>query len=221
MMFPSANWAVSGSAPWVMLDGYLTRQDESRGRRLFAFVRSFLIAKKDTTKFVECLTKQSLARRWLPEKPETHQVFSGEIPWCSVFPRTYAEDMRFVLHEFPVKVRRRQPVFFLDGKEVDIKLLARQIHGLPLLNDETAFTEEELNRMVHRNRMIEVEQIRQETMRFRPVIPVCDLQLDRHDIAIYGPFNFSGAPVSKYQNISCFCYKLLRIGTEWAEVCRV
>jgi hypothetical protein len=177
------------SGPWVLLDGYITRQDESRGRRLFAFVRSFLIAKKDTTKFVECLTKQLLAGRWLPEKPQTHQVFSGEIPWCSVFPRTSSEEMRFVVREFPVKVRRKQAQFFLDGTEVDINLLARQLRGLPLINDETPFTEEELNRMVHRNRMIEVEEIRRETMRFRPVIPVCDFQFDRHDIdnvPIYG-----------------------------------
>jgi hypothetical protein len=170
------------SGPWVMLDGYITRQDESRGRRLFAFVRSFLIAKKHTTKFVACLTKQSLAGRWLPEKPETHQVFSGEIPWCSVFRRTYTEEMRFVVKESPVRVRRKQPVFFLDGKEVDINLLARQMRGLLLINNETPFTEEELNRMVHRNRMVEVEEIRRETMSFRPMIPVCDLQFDRHDI---------------------------------------
>jgi hypothetical protein len=109
-------------------------------------------------------------------------ILAGEIPWCSVFPRTSSEEMRFVVKEFPEKVRRKQPVFLLDGKEVDINLLARQIRGLPFINDETPFTEEELNRMVHRNRMIEVEEIRRETMRFRSLIPVYDIEFDRHDI---------------------------------------
>lgn len=168
--------------PWVMLDGYVSRQDESRGRRLFAFVRSFIVRRKDTTKFVACLNNQSLAGRWLPEKPETHHVFAGEIPWCNVFPRIYSEDMSFVVKESTVKVRRKQPVFFLDGKEIDINVLARQVRGLPLSNDETAFTEEELNRIVHRKRMIEVEEIRRETKRFRPLIPVYDLEFEPHDV---------------------------------------
>ncbi len=173
---------LSEPGPWVMLDGYVSRQDESRGRRLFAFVRSFIVRNKDTTKFVACLTNQSLSGRWLPEKPETHRVLAGEVPWCDVFPRTYSEDMTFVIKESTVKVRRKQPVFFLDGKEIDITLLAGQVHGLPLRNDETAFTEEELKRMVHRNRMVEVEEMRRETKRFRPLIPVYDLEFEPHDV---------------------------------------
>ncbi|MGZ5482420.1 MAG: hypothetical protein ACXWID_10595 [Pyrinomonadaceae bacterium] len=170
------------TGPWVMLDGYVSRQDESRGRRLFAFVRSFLVRKKETQKFVACLTKQSLAGRWLPEKPEIRRVFAGEIPWCEVFPRTHSEVMSFVVKETPVKVRRKQPVFFLDGREIDIDLLRRQVHDLPLRNDETAFTEEELNRMVYRNRMIGVDEIRRETKRFRSIIPVYDFEFEPHDV---------------------------------------
>jgi hypothetical protein len=173
---------LSEPGPWVMLDGYVSRQDESRGRRLFAFVRSFIVRKKDTTKFVGCLTNQSLAGRWLPEKPKTHRVFAGEVPWCDVFPRTYSEDMTFIVKESTVTVRRKQPVFLLDGKEIDINLLGRQVHGLPLRDDETAFNEEQLNRMVQKNRMIEVEEKRRETKRFRPLIPVCDLEFEPHDV---------------------------------------
>jgi hypothetical protein len=170
------------TGPWVMLDGYVSRQDESRGRRLFAFVRSFIVKKNDTTKFIACLNKQSLAGRWLPEKPETHHVFAGEVPWCDVFPRTFLEDISFVVSERTVKVRRKEPVFFLDGNEIDINTLARQVHELPLRDDETAFTEEELARIVHRNRMIEVEEVRRETKRFRPLIPVYDFEFEPHDV---------------------------------------
>jgi hypothetical protein len=165
-----------------MLDGYVSRQDESRGRRLFGFVRSFIVKKNDATKFIACLTNQSLAGRWLPEKPETHHVFAGEIPWCDVFPRTYLEDISFVVSERTVKVRHKKPVFFLDGKEIDINTWARQVHGLPLRDDETAFTEEELARLVHRSRMIEVEEVRRETKRFRPLIPIYDLEFEPHDV---------------------------------------
>ncbi|HMG73651.1 MAG TPA: hypothetical protein VK582_09125 [Pyrinomonadaceae bacterium] len=168
--------------PWVMLDGYVSRQDESHGRRLFAFVRSFIVKKNDTTEFLACLNNQSLTGRWLPEKPETRSVFAGEVPWCDVFPKTSLEDIDFVVSERTVKVRHKKPVFFLDGKEIDINTLARQVNGLPLRDDETAFTEEELARLVHRNRMIEVEEVRRETKRFRPLIPVYDLEFEPHDV---------------------------------------
>lgn len=166
---------------WVMLDGYVSRDDESLGRRLFAFIRSFLISKNQEKAFVECLTKQSLGGRWLPEKAESHLILSGEVPWCDAFPKAYAEDMPFVVKESTVKVRRKRRFFFLDGKEINVDLLARQLHGQPL-NGEPALTEDELNRVTYHNRIIEVEEPRQEIRRFRPLVPVHDLQLDSHDV---------------------------------------
>lgn len=172
---------------WIMLDGYVSRDDEVRGRRLFVFIRSFLISKKQSKAFVECLKKQPLGGRWLPEKPESHHILSGEVPWCDAFPKAYAEDMRFVVKESTVKVRRKRPFFFLDGKEIDVDLLARQLHELQL-NPEEALTEDELNRVTYLNRIIDVEEPRKEIRRFRPLVPIHDLELDSHidDSSIHG-----------------------------------
>ncbi len=78
--------------PWVLLDGYFTQNDEVRGRKLFSFVRSFLVQSKrwpySTSKR---FTQNEIARfRSLAalqhQVPSLYYAFSGEIPWCSVFP---------------------------------------------------------------------------------------------------------------------------------------
>ena len=73
--------------PWVALDGFVTQQDESRGRRLFTFVRAFFVAKSEANAVAFALAKQPLGGRWLPEKPRVLYTFTGEMPWCSTFPK--------------------------------------------------------------------------------------------------------------------------------------
>jgi hypothetical protein len=167
------------SGPWVALDGYVTQQDESRGRSLFAFIRSFLVAKDEAKAFAEFLGKQPLGGRWLPEKPECHSTFAGEVPWCDAFPKTRAVDLRFVVKERTVKVRRKQPFCFLDGKAINLTemdLLRVRIFGpsTELQAGHTTLTEDDLARVVRRDRMVEVEEMQQESRRFRTFIPVND-----------------------------------------------
>jgi len=167
------------SGPWVALDGFVAQQDESRGRRLFAFVRSFLVAKNEAKAFAASLAKQPLGGRWLPEKPECHYTFVGEVPWCDTFPKTKAVDLRFVVKERMVKVRRKRPFFFLDGKPINLTAmdLARfRIFGLPIDNEAgfTSLTEDDLARVIRRDRIVEVEEVQQEILKFRTLIPVHD-----------------------------------------------
>ena len=42
--------------PWIALDGFFTQQDEKRGRKLFCFLRSFLIAAQDADSFLMSLS---------------------------------------------------------------------------------------------------------------------------------------------------------------------
>src|SRR5207253_1375848 len=65
--------------PWVALDGFLTQEDKVRGRRVFCFIRSFLVARAVADAFDDKLSRQPLGGRWLPEKPAIMYTFAGEI----------------------------------------------------------------------------------------------------------------------------------------------
>jgi hypothetical protein len=122
---------------------------------------------------------QPLGDRWLPEKPECHFTFAGEVPWCETFPKTEAVGLRFVIKERKVKVRRKRPFFFLDGKPIDltaVDLLRFRAVGLPAAREvrQRRITDEELARVVCLDRTVEVEEVRQKTRTFRTLIPVHD-----------------------------------------------
>jgi hypothetical protein len=168
------------SGPWVALDGYVVQQDASRGRRLFAFVRSFLVANKEAKAFATYLAKQPLGGRWLPEKPQSYYTFVGEIPWCDTFPRTESTDVKFVIKEQKVKVKRKRPFFFLNGKPVDLPALAQLRFGTfdPLSQSKarrTEMTDDDLARVVRQYRIVEVEELQQEFRKFRTLIPVHEI----------------------------------------------
>lgn len=167
------------AGPWVALDGFVTQQDESRGRRLFVFVRSFFVAKSEANAFASALAKQPLGGRWLPEKPGTHYTFAGEIPWCSSFPGTEPAEMRFVVKERKVKVKKERPVFYLDGASLDLTqmdLLRVRLFGLPPASEGQgeAYTEADLNRIVVKHVFEEVDEVKQDFRKFRAWIPVLD-----------------------------------------------
>ena len=167
------------AGPWIALDGFITQQDESRGRRLFAFIRSFFVAKSEASMFVSVLEKQPLGGRWLPEKPSTHYTFAGEIPWCSTYPIIEPYEMRFVMKERKVKVKKKRTVLMLDGEPLRsalISSLRMQLSGLPTLGVETpeTLTESDLKRIVSKQVIEEGEEVRQEFRKFRVRIPVLD-----------------------------------------------
>ena len=175
------------SGPWVALDGFVTQQDESRGRRLFAFVRSFFVAKSEASAFASALAKQPLGGRWLPEKPSTHYTFAGEIPWCSTFPNTEPDEMRFVAKERKVKVKKKRSVLFLDGQPVGLtqmNLLRSTVFGLPPASErqEDSFTEADLNRIVVKHVIEEVDEVKHDFRKFRVWIPVLDFSWEGRNV---------------------------------------
>jgi hypothetical protein len=178
---------LSEQGPWVMLDGFLTREDESRGRRLFAFVRSFLVAKNEAKAFEQHLAKQSLGGRWLPEKPAVIYTFAGEMPWCTTFPNSGAAEMRFEIAERKVRVRRKQPFFLLDGKVVNLTsmdLMRFRVFGIDpgITAGSNTLTEKELDRVVRRDRIVEVEEVHKDLRKFRAFIPVVDFRWEGRNV---------------------------------------
>jgi hypothetical protein len=160
--------------PWVALNGFFTQEDAKRGRRIFCFVRSFLVKRHQADSFVKCLSKQDLASRWLPEIPRVIYTFAGEIPWCDTYPKNGLTDLRFVVKEKRVKVKRKRRAYFLDGKQ--IQLLRFYPHGsnmpVPSVGVTRSFSPEELKRVEVRTIVVDEEIIKQTTKRFKALIPV-------------------------------------------------
>jgi hypothetical protein len=92
------------TGPWVMLDGYIAQENETLGRNIFCFIRSFLVLANEADSFVEYLSNQNLGGRWLPEKPSASYTFAGEIPWCETFPENSACEFSFIKEEKSVQI---------------------------------------------------------------------------------------------------------------------
>jgi len=176
------------SSSWIALDGFVTREDKSSGRRLFAFIRSFLVPANEAPKLIASLNKQPLGGRWLVEKPTTHYVFAGEMPWCSTFPKTKSEELKFLIKEEKIMVKRKQPVFLLDGKFTDITqidLVRLKMFGADPDDSETKqmlLQKDVLKRLTASSRFVEVEETKQEFRKIRTIIPVVDFGWDGRNI---------------------------------------
>lgn len=182
--------------PWVALDGYITQQDEKRGRKSFCFIRSFLVSNKDVASFMDHFSRQDLGDRWLPEKPEVIYTFAGEIPWCDCFHKNGLTEFSFVTNEKTVKVQRTQYEYYLHGEKLDFdKLNYRLIHLPPdtsaadgkdeqhrwiiipnvgIEDSQKNINEEDIKRIEVREIQVEAEEVRKEYKKYNVLIPVCD-----------------------------------------------
>ena len=164
--------------PWVALDGFFVQQDEIRGRRLFCFIRSFLVANQEADSFLNHLSHQDLGGRWLPEKPSVIYTFAGEIPWCTTFPNNGLCEFSFVTKEETVKVKKIQPAFYLDGKNLgwtQIDIIRRRLFRDDLGKNEQQkhFSDEDLERIEVREELAEIEELKRDYAIFNALIPVC------------------------------------------------
>lgn len=164
--------------PWIALDGFVNQQDEKRGRKMFCFIRSFLVPKRDVERFLYYLSRQDLGGRWLPEKPEVNYTFAGEIPWCDTFPVNGVTEFSFVTNEERVKKQQTQEELYLDGKKLEITqrdLVLRRFLGNAYgdAKEQNKITEEDLERVEVREVPVEVEEVERTYLNFSAYIPVC------------------------------------------------
>lgn len=166
------------NGPWVLLDGYFTQQCERRGRRMFCFIRTFTVRRSNATDFLKLLARQSLAGRWLPEKPETYYTYAGEIPWSDMFPHNGTTSFRFVIDEKVVPVRRKREWVFLDGEPLPLETLrwlGNRMFGSPRVNEgEAVLSAEQIERLEQGTLTVEEKETRQKTRNFQTQIPVLD-----------------------------------------------
>ena len=104
--------------PWIALDGYVSQEDKRAGRKLFCFLRSFIVKVSDAKRLQKLLARQSMEGRWLPEKPRIHHLFAGEYPWSDRYQRVGKTKLTFIHSERKVKVRRKRVVYSLDGERI-------------------------------------------------------------------------------------------------------
>ena len=163
--------------PWVALDGFVTQQDKRRGRRIFAFIRSFVVSIANSRQLTNALSKQSMYGRWLEEKPAVIYTFAGEIPWCTTFPKNGKTTLQFVVREWKEKVKRKQTVFVVDGQEVSaFELYTAVTETLEQLKNPDAPTAAAARapKFEERIKFVESEETRRETSDLDVLIPVCD-----------------------------------------------
>lgn len=166
--------------PWIMLDGYV-RQENERGHVLFAFVRSFLVSDNEKNELISFLQRQRLGGRWLPEKPECHYTYSGEIPWSETFPDLGTEELEFQFAERVVKTKKKVSTFFLDGQPINLSYLDRLRlgHFLEIENNDEEFdhlSKDQLTRLESKTVTIDVDEVENEMKKFQVIIPVCDIR---------------------------------------------
>lgn len=165
--------------PWVALDGFVDQEDEVRGRRLFCFIRAFLIGNQYAASFLERLPHQDLGNQWLSQKPAVIYAFAGENPWCSTFPVNGQSEFSIVTKEEPVTVQRTQKEFYLDGQKLrmaELDMIRRRALGdLSGLTDEPQqISDEDLERIEVREVPVDVAEIKREVVTYNALIPVCE-----------------------------------------------
>jgi len=176
------------AGPWIALDGFVIQQDETRGRKSFCFIRSFVVASGDSDSFLNHLSSQDLGGRWLPEKPSVMYTFAGEIPWCNTFPTNGPTEVSFVTSEKTVKVQRMQQELYLDGEKLgwtQIDLIQRRLFGDAINGSEKQphISDEDLKRIEIREEPAEVEELKKEYAMFSVLIPVCNFGWEGYQTA--------------------------------------
>ena len=174
--------------PWIALDGFLTQQDEKRGRSSFCFIRSFLVSNQDSASFMDHLSRQDLGGRWLPEKPEVIYTFGGEIPWCDCFHKNDVTEFSFVTKEETVRVKRTQKELYLDDEKLGwtkMDLIRRRLLGEAVGDSEALqnISNEDYKRIEVREVPVEVEELRKKYKKYTAFIPVCDFGWEGYQTA--------------------------------------
>ena len=68
--------------PWVALGGYLRQENTARTCEVFGFLDAILVRRQDSGRLLAALQEKGYpGNHWIPEAPQVHYCFSGEMPW--------------------------------------------------------------------------------------------------------------------------------------------
>lgn len=166
------------AGPWVLLDGYVNQEDEARDRHRFTFIRGLIVPAADAEEIAERLEQQDLGNRWLPEKPESHYTYAGEIPWCDTWPDGGWDELTFVIGTATATAPEERLVLQRAGEAIpedEQEAFLNQIRDVIIARDEQALAEalreQGMEAAVVADERLET---RKETRTFYMLIPVQD-----------------------------------------------
>ncbi|MFI7662736.1 hypothetical protein ACIBTW_28045 [Micromonospora parva] len=79
--------------PWIAVGGHLSTRGQAPGRRVWGLLTTALVAPEHVDVVREALQSRPYpGRDWIPEAPEDHYTFAGEIPWHPHFAHVHEDD---------------------------------------------------------------------------------------------------------------------------------
>ncbi|GMA99151.1 hypothetical protein [Pelosinus sp. IPA-1] len=99
---------------WVCLDGHISQEDGSCNRRMFLFIRAFIVNNEDYDQIIDHLNKVNMTKHELPEKNENNDSFSGEVYTFDDATWSNYSEFKFLLETKTVKVRKGEDGYFPD-----------------------------------------------------------------------------------------------------------
>lgn len=166
--------------PWVLLDGFIKQEDLNSKRDIFIFPRGLFVKKEDFDDVVQCLKKQDLGGRWLPEIPNYYYTFAGEVPWCATFPFNENTELSFVVGTEKKRVPFEETEFLKGGRNLsggELKELFEVVDNYR----SKKISEEGANNFIEENKiqMRKVQRFKTETVQktkeYEVVIPISTL----------------------------------------------
>ncbi len=134
------------AGPWVLLNGYVSQEDPPAHRRRWVYLRGLLVRRSDLERLLGRLEEQDLGGRWLPEIPDDHYTFAGEIPWCDTFAPNGWTELEFITSKRTVLQEEDRIALYRDGvtiteseRDVFFEQLRERLPG----PDETASRSQE------------------------------------------------------------------------------
>jgi hypothetical protein len=78
----------SHTGPWIGVHGHLNTKDQATGRHVFGILNALLVSGAGAGRLErELKTRHYPGNWWLPQVPDGHYTFAGEVPWNPEFAR--------------------------------------------------------------------------------------------------------------------------------------
>lgn len=173
--------------PWVLLDGYIAQEDLGAKKDIFIVPRGVLIKKSDFNDVIECLKRQDLGGRWLPEIPEHRNVFAGEVPWCKTFSHNGKAELTFTVEKKKKRVPFEETEFIKDGRNLTGDELKELVEIVSDYRSKKISEEKEVDNFIKRNeiQIRRVKRFRTETVKktkeYEVVIPISILNRESQE----------------------------------------
>ncbi len=104
--------------PWVLLEGYLFREDLNSERGILISPRGFLMNKKDAGEVSKIIERTGFENFFLPESQNIYTVFAGEIPWCETFPYSGKSYLNLISEFRNEKIKSSRLKYFKNDVEI-------------------------------------------------------------------------------------------------------